>query len=39
LREQDLGYMDKVIVKGQLALYEILEEQIQVLEDKIRLWA
>jgi hypothetical protein len=35
LREQDLGYMDKVIVKGPLALYETLEEQIQVFEDKI----
>ena len=35
LREQDLGFMDNAVVKGQLALYETLEEQIQVLEDKI----
>ncbi len=35
LREQDLGFMDNAVVKGQLALYETLEEQIQIFEDKI----
>ncbi|GAI17638.1 unnamed protein product, partial [marine sediment metagenome] len=35
LREQDLGFMDNAVVKGQLALLDTLDEQIQVLEDKI----
>jgi len=35
LKEQDLGDMDNAVVKGQLALLETLDEQIQVLEDKI----
>ena len=35
LREQDLGFIDNAIVKGQLALLETLDEQIHVLEDKI----
>jgi len=35
LRKQDLGFMDEALVKGQLALLETLDEQIQVLEDKI----
>ena len=35
LREQDLGFMDNAIVKGQLAVFDALNEQIQILEDKI----
>ena len=35
LREQDLGFMDNAVVKGQLALLETLDEQTQILEDKI----
>jgi len=35
LKEQDLGFMDNAVVKGQLAIFETLDEQIQVLEDKI----
>ena len=35
LRKQDLGFMDDAVVKGRLALLETLDEQIQVLEDKI----
>ena len=35
LREQDLGFMDETIVKGQLALLDTLNEQTLILEDKI----
>jgi len=35
LREQDLGFMDNAIVKGQLAILETFNEQIRVMEDKI----
>jgi len=35
LREQDLGLMDNAVVKGQLAILDALDEQIQILEDKI----
>lgn len=35
LREQDLGFMDNAIIKGQLAILETFNEQIRVMEDKI----
>ena len=35
LRELDLGDMDNAIIKGQLALLDTLDEQIQIFEDKI----
>jgi transposase len=35
LKAQDLGFMDNAVVKGQLALLETLDEQTQILEDKI----
>jgi transposase len=35
LREQDLGFMDNAIIKGQLAILETFNEQILVMEDKI----
>jgi len=35
LREQDLGFIDNAIVKGQLALLDTLKEQISVMENKI----
>ena len=35
LREQDLGFMDNAIIKGQLAILEAFNEQIRVMEDKI----
>ncbi|MBA7554453.1 hypothetical protein ES705_47074 [subsurface metagenome] len=35
LREQDLGDLDNVVVKGQIALLATLDEQIKIIEDKI----
>ena len=35
LREQNLGFMDDAIIKGELALLETLQEQIRLIEDKI----
>jgi len=35
LREQDLGFMDNAIIKGQLAILETFNEQIRVMENKI----
>jgi len=39
LREQDLGFMDNAIVKGQLAILATLEEQIRLIEDTIAVIA
>ncbi len=35
LREQDLGFMDNAVIKGQIVILETLDEQIRILEDKI----